>query len=79
MVDFAIDFEFRTLFLQELLHHRVIAPSFVVSAAHTDVDVDLTVAAVDAALGVYAKAISAGSVDGLLHSRPVKPTFREYS
>ncbi len=70
---------FRTLFLQELLRHGVIAPSFVVSAAHTDADVDRTVEAVDAALDVYGKAIAAGSVDGLLHSRSVKPTFREYS
>ena len=70
---------FRTLFLQELLRNGVIAPSFVVSSAHTDDDVDRTVAAVDAALDVYAKAIAAGSVEGLLHSRPVKPTFRPYS
>lgn len=70
---------FRTLFLQELLRHGVIAPSFVVSAAHTDDDVDRTVEAVDAALAVYARAVAAGSVDGLLHSRSVKPTFREYS
>jgi glutamate-1-semialdehyde 2,1-aminomutase len=70
---------FRTLCLQELLRHGVIAPSFVVSSAHTDDDVDRTVAAVDAALEVYAEAIAAGTVEGLLHSRSVKPTFREYS
>ncbi|MHA3702429.1 glutamate-1-semialdehyde 2,1-aminomutase [Jatrophihabitans sp. YIM 134969] len=71
--------DFRTLFLQELLRGGVIAPSFVVSAAHTDADVDRTVEVVDAALAVYAEAVDSGSVDGLLHSRPVKPTFREFA
>jgi glutamate-1-semialdehyde 2,1-aminomutase len=51
----------RTLFLQELIRRGVIAPSFVVSYAHDDVDVDRTVDAVDAALGVYARALTDGA------------------
>ncbi|WP_033340222.1 glutamate-1-semialdehyde 2,1-aminomutase [Catenuloplanes japonicus] len=70
---------FRTLFLQELIAGGVIAPSFSISFSHTDADVDRTVEVVDAALGVYAKALDAGSVDGLLRGRPVAPVFRRFN
>lgn len=67
----------RTLFLQELIRGGVIAPSFVVSYSHTDADIDRTVEVVDAALAVYAKALSDG-VERYLVGRPVKPVFRRY-
>lgn len=70
---------FRTLFLQELLQRGVLAQSFVISAAHTDADVDLTVAAVSEALPVYARAIEQGGVAGLLRGRPVAPALREFA
>jgi glutamate-1-semialdehyde 2,1-aminomutase len=69
---------FRTLFLQELITRGVIGPSFVVSAALSDEDIERTVEAVDSALGVYARALSDG-VDGLLRGRPVKPVFRPFA
>ncbi|WP_402467102.1 glutamate-1-semialdehyde 2,1-aminomutase [Isoptericola aurantiacus] len=68
---------FRTLFLQELLSRGVLAQSFVISAAHTDADVDRTVEAVRGALSVYARAVSAGTTEGLLRGRPVAPAMRE--
>jgi glutamate-1-semialdehyde 2,1-aminomutase len=68
--------EFRTLFLQELLRRGVLAQSFVVSAAHTDVDIDQTVEAVGGALQVYARAVEAGSAAGLMRGRPVAPAMR---
>ncbi|MCW2593667.1 MAG: aminotransferase class [Mycobacterium sp.] len=66
---------YRTLFLQELLRRGVLGQSFVTSAAHGAIDVDLTVAVRDA-LPIYRQAIEAGSVDGLLHGRPVAPAIR---
>jgi glutamate-1-semialdehyde 2,1-aminomutase len=66
---------FRTLFLQELIRRGVLAPSFVVSAAHTDADIDATVRAVDGALGVYRRALDEG-VERHLAGRPVKPVMR---
>ncbi|SDI99767.1 glutamate-1-semialdehyde 2,1-aminomutase [Frankineae bacterium MT45] len=66
---------FRTLFLQEMLLRGVLAPSFVISAAHTDDALDETAEAVDGALGVYARALN-GGIDRYLKSRSVKPTFR---
>lgn len=67
---------YRTLFLQELTARGILAPSFVVSAAHDDESIDQTIEAVDGALGVYARALEAGSVDGFLIGRPVQPVFR---
>ncbi|RYP85569.1 glutamate-1-semialdehyde 2,1-aminomutase [Nocardioides guangzhouensis] len=69
----------RTLFLQELLKHGVLGQSFVISAAHTDEDIELTVGAVRHALQVYRRSLGAGGVDGLLHGRPVAPALRERS
>lgn len=67
---------FRTLFLQELLQRGVLGQSFVISAAHTDEDLDLTVDAVRGALPVYARALEQGGVEGLLRGRPVAPALR---
>ncbi len=68
---------YRTLFMQELLERGVLAQSFVVSAAHTDADVDLTVVAARGAMAVYARALDAGTTDGFLRGRPVAPAVRE--
>ena len=67
---------FRTLFLQEMTRRGVLAPSFVVSAAHDGEALDRTAEALDGALAVYARALDAGSTDGWLCGRPVQPVFR---
>ena len=68
--------DYRTLFLQEMLHRGVLGQSFVTSAAHGAAEVDETVAAVRDALPAYQRAIEAGSVDGLLRGRSVAPAIR---
>ena len=70
---------FRTLFIQELLRRGVLGQSLVISAAHTDADIDQTIEAAAGALEVYARAIEAGSTDGLLVGRPVAPALREFA
>ena len=70
--------EYRTLFLQELLRRGVLGQSFVVSAAHTDDDIDQTVEAVAGALGLR-RAVDAGSTEGFLRGRPVAPALRRYA
>ncbi|MCL2423250.1 MAG: glutamate-1-semialdehyde 2,1-aminomutase [Micrococcales bacterium] len=70
---------YRTLFIQEMIRRGVLAPSLVVSAAHTDDDIDHTIEAARGAMGVYAQALDAGSVDGFLEGRPVCPAVREYA
>lgn len=74
----AVSMPFRTLFLQELIAHGVLMPYIAISYAHTDVEVDQTLAAVDAALGVYARALSDG-IDKYLVGPAVKPVFRKYN
>jgi glutamate-1-semialdehyde 2,1-aminomutase len=69
---------FRTLFLQELIRHGVLAPSFVVSYTHSDTDIERTIEAVHAALAVYRKALEDG-VGKYLKGRPVKPVARRYN
>ena len=69
---------FRTLFLQETIERGLLAPSFVISAAHDEATVDRTIEIVDAALAVYAQALEHG-VERFLRGRPVKPVFRSRS
>ena len=67
--------EFRTLFLQELIRRGILAPSFVMSFAHSDADIDYTIDAVAQSLGVYRQALD-GGVERFLVGRPVRPVFR---
>ncbi|HMW24152.1 MAG TPA: glutamate-1-semialdehyde 2,1-aminomutase [Burkholderiaceae bacterium] len=69
----------RTLFMQELIRHGILAPSFVVSWSHSEADIDRTIEAVARALPVYRQALDANSVDGLLDGPSVKPVFRRFA
>jgi len=70
---------YRTLFLQELLQRGVLGQSFVTSAAHTDFDIEQTVAAIRGALPLYARAIERGSAEGLFEGRPVARAIRRFA
>lgn len=70
---------YRTLFLQELIRGGVLAPSFLVTNAHAEDDLRRTADAVSAALGVYRKALDAGSVDGFLDGPPSKSVYRRHN
>ncbi len=69
---------FRTLFMQELVRRRIIAPSFVVSFSHTEADIAQTLDAIGESLVIYKRALSEGH-EKYLHGRPVKPVFRKYA
>ena len=62
-----------------MLLRGVLGQSFVISAAHTDVDVEQTIEAVRGTLPVYRKALEAGTTDGLLQGRPVAPAHRRFA
>ncbi|WP_328564492.1 glutamate-1-semialdehyde 2,1-aminomutase [Streptomyces coelicoflavus] len=68
--------EYRTLFLRRLLAGGVLAPSFVVSAALSDADIDRTVDVVAQACAVYRKALDAADPTPWMGGRAVKPVFR---
>lgn len=70
--------EFRTLFMQELVRQRILAPSFVTSYCHSEADIDRTLAAADVALRIYKRAIDDGP-ERLLQGRSVKPVFRRFA
>ncbi len=67
--------EFRTLVLQELLERGVLAPSFVVSAAHDPAAIRHTVDAVAETMPVYRRALEHG-IGTVLRGRPVRPVMR---
>ncbi|GGX44943.1 glutamate-1-semialdehyde 2,1-aminomutase [Streptomyces noursei] len=71
--------QYRTLFLRRLLAGGVLAPSFVVSSALGDADIDRTVEVVAQACAVYRKALDAADPTPWLAGRPVKPVFRRLS
>jgi glutamate-1-semialdehyde 2,1-aminomutase len=66
---------FRTLVLQEFLAHGILAPSFVVCAAHDPAAVQQTIDAVADLMPVYRRALEDG-VETVLRGRPVRPTIR---
>jgi glutamate-1-semialdehyde 2,1-aminomutase len=70
---------YRTLFLRQLLGGGIIGPSFVVSAALSEDDIDRTVEVVTQACAVYRKALDAGDPAPWMGGRPVKPVFRRYA
>jgi glutamate-1-semialdehyde 2,1-aminomutase len=67
--------EFRTLILQELLDRGVLAPSFVVSAAHDPAAIRHTANAVAESMTVYGRALESG-IGAVLRGRPVRPAMR---
>ncbi|MQA03022.1 MAG: glutamate-1-semialdehyde 2,1-aminomutase [Streptosporangiales bacterium] len=71
--------EYRTLFLRELLSGGVLAPSFVVSSALSERDIERTVDVVGQACATYRKALDAGDPTPWLGGRPVRQVFRRYA
>lgn len=68
-----------TLYHQEMIRQGVLIPYIAPAYQHSDEDVSRTVAAASNALKVVAQAIDAGTTDGLLVGRPVRPVFRKFN
>jgi glutamate-1-semialdehyde 2,1-aminomutase len=66
---------FRTLVLQELVVRGVLAPSFVVCAAHDSAAIRQTVDAMAELMPTYRRALEHG-IEQVLHGRPVRPAIR---
>ncbi|HEU4948716.1 MAG TPA: glutamate-1-semialdehyde 2,1-aminomutase [Kribbella sp.] len=71
--------DYRTLFIRELILGGVLAPSFVVSSALTEEDIDRTVQVVARACAVYRTALDAGDPTAWMGGRAVKPVFRRFA
>jgi glutamate-1-semialdehyde 2,1-aminomutase len=70
---------FRTLFLQETMRRGVFMPWVCPSFRHGPSEIDATLAALDGACGVYAKALNEGSVEKFLVGPAAKPVFRKFN
>jgi glutamate-1-semialdehyde 2,1-aminomutase len=66
---------FRTLVLQELIERGILAPSFVVCAAHDERAISQTVDAVAELMPVYRRSLEQGSA-AVVRGRPVRPAIR---
>lgn len=70
--------EFRTLFLQEMLKHKILFPCICMSYAHKEKEFQATLEGVAKSLEIYKKAINQG-IGQYLNSNVVKPVFRKYN
>ncbi|HEY3001556.1 MAG TPA: glutamate-1-semialdehyde 2,1-aminomutase [Kribbellaceae bacterium] len=70
---------YRTLFLRQLLAGGVLAPSFVVSGALSEADIDHTLEVVARACTVYRKALDAQDPAAWMGGRSVRPVFRRFA
>jgi glutamate-1-semialdehyde 2,1-aminomutase len=71
-------YEFRTLFLQEMIKHNILFPWIANSYSHREKELDATLHAITASLEIYKKALDE-DVKKYLKSRSVKPVFRKYN
>jgi glutamate-1-semialdehyde 2,1-aminomutase len=71
--------EYRTLFLRQLVTGGVLGPSFVVSSALSEADIERTVEVVAGACAVYRRALDADDPTPWLGGRPVRPVFRPFA
>lgn len=67
--------EYRTVFMRGLLRHGVLAPSFVVSSALDDADIEVTADAVRHACVDYVAALDHGDPTPWLGGRSIRPVF----
>lgn len=68
----------RTLFSQEMINNKVLMPWIALSYAHTNVELEITLQAVENSLLVYRKALEEG-VEKYLVGPAIKPVFRSFN
>lgn len=73
-----ISLAFRTLFAQCMLDKKILMPYIAVSYAHQDVELKITLDAVEYALEIYKDALENG-YEKHLKSNIIKPVFRKYN
>jgi glutamate-1-semialdehyde 2,1-aminomutase len=70
---------YRTLFMRQLIAGGVLAPSFVVSSAVSQEDIDRTVDVVARACRVYRAALEESDPSPWMGGRSVRPVFRRFA
>lgn len=68
----------RTLFMQEMVRNGILMPWIALSRSHGPKELERTASGLDAAFGVYRRALD-GSVSEFLEGPSVKPVFRRFN
>lgn len=71
-------FEYRTVFLQELMNAGIMMPYIAIAYEHTDREIDVTLEAARKAMKVYQDALN-GDVQNYIIENVIKPVFRKYN
>ncbi len=77
-VDYKISFEFRTLFIQEMLKNNILMPWVSIAYRHNDKTFEQTRIALEKSLTTYKKALVHG-IKKYLKSDAIKPVFRRFN
>lgn len=71
-------FEYRTVFLYEMMRRGIMMPYIAIAYQHTETEIEQTLETAETALKVYADALN-GDVEKFVHGNVIKPVFRKYN
>lgn len=71
-------FEYRTVFLQEMIKEGILMPYIAIAYEHTEKEIDRTLEAARKGMRVYSDALN-GDVEDFIEGNIIKPVFRKYN
>ena len=71
-------FEYRTVFLQEMIKEGILMPYIAIAYEHTEKEIDRTLEVARKAMKVYDDALN-GDVNQFIEGNIIKPVFRKYN
>lgn len=71
-------FEYRTVFLHEMMSQGVMMPYIAIAYQHTEIEIEQTLAVAENAMKVYADALN-GEVGQFIKGNVIKPVFRRFN
>ena len=71
-------FEYRTVFLQEMVKSGILMPYIAIAYQHTEKEIDRTLEAAGKAMKIYSDALN-GDVNRFIEGNVIKPVFRKYN
>lgn len=71
-------FEYRTVFLQEMIRRGILMPYIAIAYEHTEKEISRTLESARSAMKIYADALN-GDVGQFIEGNIIKPVFRKYN
>ncbi len=71
-------FEYRTVFLQEMIKYGILMPYIAIAYQHTENEIDKTLEAARKAIKMYGDALN-GDISQFIDGNIIKPVFRKYN